>query len=487
MKFLVVCFLCLLLAVFSLASNFAVNVVSYSNLGYYPYNLPESVLGKPSQLVLDPGSPPIFAGVFRPSMVYGAWNVAPDGTRLITTIRSNGHIIVEFNPPIYDHPNNWYGKDFIVFGNSAFTSNQAIQSNTNMEICKIKNGIEGIWEPMTVSVSQDGIVWHTYTNGPYADDFAPANPYAWDYVEDTWGPELDFTKPIAPNLSKSDFADKTVAEGIDMYLDSAGGTAFDISQFNLPVDPSSGLKWIKYVRVQSNIQDEDGFIYEGEIDGFARVGTTIQPISIGEAKKLPDGSRVILKESIVSASTFETGRLCYIQHPDRSNGLAVLGRNLERGQVVAAHGIMETLNNQKVLRCTAIELISQNAAVEPLTLQIKSIGSEDTGLAGCPNVGLLVRLAGKVSSRSVPAKTFEVIDGGGRPIKCIAPTLKPQPEEPLNPTNPNWGIIPDPSFLLPQENDFVVVTGIVSTENSSEGLVPVIRLRGQSDLAIVTQ
>ena len=64
------------------ASDFATRVVEYANLGGGVYGDPNAVLGTPTTWILEPTNPnPIPC-----TLVYGAWNVAPDGTKLVATL-----------------------------------------------------------------------------------------------------------------------------------------------------------------------------------------------------------------------------------------------------------------------------------------------------------------------------------------------------------------------------------------------------------------
>ena len=476
------------LSLCSFASDWATAVAGYSKLGSPPYyDDPLAVLGKPTTLIYEPGWPPVPPGTFHCSMVYPAQKTAPDGSKLVTTIKSGGYIIAQFDPPIYDDPQNWYGKDFIVFGNSMFAANGTVTANTNMGTLTLMNGANGSWEPMTVSVSQDGSTWYTYASGPYADDYAPTQSFAWDWVESAWGPELDFTKPVPPNQTKAGFGGKSVAAAIDMYRGSGGGTAFDLGALPIPGDLVTGSKWIRYVRVTADIADDDGFIYEGEVDAFARVGHAAAPVTIGEAKALPTGTRVILTEAVVSAGTFEAGRCCYIEHQDKSGGIRVLGRKLNRGAVVTVYGIVDTVDGERVIKATAVDTAQDPAEVTPLSLSNRSLGGggfhydaqQGTGQAGVENgfglnnIGLLVRTWGAVKSSNSGTKAFTIDDGAGAIVECIAPR------------NPQNGTDPDAQFTPPASGSYVVVTGISSCEVRSGQLVSVLRLRDRDDLTAV--
>ncbi|MCE5198492.1 MAG: hypothetical protein ABFD54_05170 [Armatimonadota bacterium] len=439
-----------------------------------PYDSADSVLGKPTLLIEEPGDEHTSAGEFHCSLVYSAAWVGPNDTRLIAEIIGDGYITVRFDDPIYDDPDNWDQKDFIVFGNARFAGIGYISTDTNMESYTLKSDGEMGGEPMTVSVSQDGVNWFNYDkpDDPHADDYAPTQSFAWDWVNHTWGPELDFTKPVPKNLTPNDFYARTAAQAMDMYKDSGGGTSFDISGFDLPRDPVTGWKWIKYIKVTANVPDVYDSFYkmEGEVDAFARVGHTIKPIAAGLAKKLDNGTRVILNEGVVIAATYETGPFCYIEHDNRCSGIKVMGRVLPRNTKVVVYGIVDTVDGEKVIRATALEDMGLVPKVAPVGMPNKSLGN-----AGLDNTGMLVRTWGKVKSVDNLAKSFMISDGSGVEVKCVAPR---------DITN---GINPRVDFTPPHQDQYVSVSGIVTCEDDGQGqLLPVVRLRDAGDLAKLT-
>jgi hypothetical protein len=267
------------------ASDFAVNVISYSgNLGTPPYNVPNSVLGKPTTWIKASA-----AETFACSLVYPAWNKAPDDSKLILTLLNDANIVVGFDHNVGDDPANPYGIDFIVFGNCAFQTSGYVYPNTDMDTYRLLSSAIVNYEPMIVSVAQEpNGPWYSFEDGPYADDSFPANAFAWDSRTKSWADEQDWLRPVDPNLSVSDFSGLTVADAIELYDGSAGGTGFDIAKLSaedyaaLEIDPQTGRKWIRYIRVQAIL----GF--EGEIDAFADVagcGDYKHPYPIGDIDK----------------------------------------------------------------------------------------------------------------------------------------------------------------------------------------------------------
>ena len=464
----------------------ASGVVSYSRLGNSPYDDPLATLGKPTTWISNSGAPndPNPCAV---SMVCPSWNVGLSGEKLITTIKAEnstlpaGQITVKFTSPIYDDPTNWYGKDFIVFGNGFFTAGGSyVYSGSNMEsiLVSVYGDQSGWWEPMPVSVSQDGVTWYSFADGPYADDYAPTQAFAWDWVENRWlrnssgkEVELDSTRPVDPDLSVSSFDRRSVAQAVDMYRGSGGGTAFDLANLpDLPEDPLTGERWIQYVRV-----DGTG----GEVDAFSRVSHQIAPMSIGEARKLADGARVVLNDVVVSSETYATGRSCYVQQTNRSCGIRLMGRVLGRGQMLGLiYGDMDTIGGERVIQATSV-LPAKDGEGSDIVVDVRPLGMPNKALAGggLSTNGLLVRTWGKVKSIDLDAKSFVIDDGSGLEIKCIASRAVPLEGDAPNPGDPNWGVT-----VKSDIDQFVTVTGVSSVEADTQGgLLPVLRLRDQDD------
>jgi len=256
------------------ASDFAVEVVDYAGLsGAGLYDDANSVLGKPSRWIYDT-SPEHHGKIYACSLVYPAWSVDPNGGKLISSIDEGIYIIVKFDHKVADDPGNPYGIDFIIFGNSTFEGTGYLEPDTDMEQYYLKNPASVSPEPVRVSVAQDpNGPWYTYENGPYGDSVFPTNAFGWDRDAGDWGDELDWLKPVDPNLNISSFDGLSVADAIDLYDGSAGGTGFDLKDLDpnayaaLAIDPNTEQKWIQYIKVDYL----PGSDYTGEIDGFSDV------------------------------------------------------------------------------------------------------------------------------------------------------------------------------------------------------------------------
>ncbi len=233
------------------------------------YNDPKSVLGSPTRSFYDP-----FLGQMAASVVVGVFNLdAPDGNKVITTLNGDEFIKVRFDEPVEDDPENPYGVDLLVFGNSFFYSDTFIQPGPDMETVRLLREGGLYSEPVTIAVSQTGKgdprskphQWYVYDQGPFADDLFPTNAFVWDRCEHDWGIALNFTKPVDPALTIDDFLGHTAADAIDMYGASGGGAGFDLSE--------SGFRWIRYVYLTSKGGEVDaladvspGWVAPGDID-----------------------------------------------------------------------------------------------------------------------------------------------------------------------------------------------------------------------------
>ena len=249
-------------------NDFAVQVVSSSGVDTAsPYNNPSAILGRPTLKFVD-----IYdgGGTNRTSIVNDPYWRAPDGSDVITEITNGGQITVMMGRKVYHDPNNPYGIDLVVFGNSFFSASGTsggVSDSTDLDTAQLGSGIYG--HSTTVSVSPDGTNWYTFSN---TASLFPDNAYRWDDANHSWTDEqLNPTKPLNPSVYATDFAGKTVAYGLDQFIGSAGGTGYDLQE--------SGFPWIQYVRV------EPGSNTYTVIDAIAAVNPAVE----GDALSITPG------------------------------------------------------------------------------------------------------------------------------------------------------------------------------------------------------
>ncbi len=254
---MVICLLGFALTIPALASPYATEIVdSQGPFGNGIYGDPNAVLGKPTTDFYDSWG----NKTSRVKMVEAPYNTDVDGNPLITTLNTGSYITVKFDHRVEDDPNNPYGLDFQVFGNAFYVGSGWVTDDSDMNTYSLTGGI--YTEAVRVSVSQDGENWYTYENGPYGDTAFPTHAYEWDSENSQWTDnEMDFTRPVDPALADILAAGGiTVAEAIEMYNGSGGGTGFDLAE--------SGYDWIEYIRVEGS---------GGEIDAFADISSVPLP------------------------------------------------------------------------------------------------------------------------------------------------------------------------------------------------------------------
>lgn len=264
-------------------SDYAAEVVEIGgSFGPYPYHDPAAVLGKPAVECINDDVNTEDA-TFHVKLVEAAYHLDVDQQHVVTTLQPGAFIVVKFDHKVVDFPQNPYGQDLIVFGNAAFKvqmeAGQSVGDASNMNSLFLTSPAEVSFEEVTVSVSQDGRIWHTFDNGPWADDLYPTQAYQWDRRNARWtDSEMDFTRPVDPNLSLAAFDGLSAADAIALYDGSGGGTPYDLQDLpgydELIPDPNSGFRWIQYVRLEGG---EGIYALGGEVDAVADVATCGDP------------------------------------------------------------------------------------------------------------------------------------------------------------------------------------------------------------------
>ena len=283
-------------------SPFGAQVVNYSTACRdLRFNNPNNVLGAPARFVKvysgDMGgvSSDAYGGVVHP-VVPGYTGglhlslVSPDD-------EEPGYVVIAFDHDVLDDPDNPFGVDFIVFGNSGCTKSTTTGMTALDDPATCRLTASGFPEESVVEVAQDpNGPWYGSERWRTSDGFAPTLGHVYDPANaDTnlysgnlwWGAPTDPTFPVDPRISFTDCAGLTLAELCQRYNGSAGGAGYDLADAidedgnELPADAAhGGHKWFRYVKISCNAEkkyDEDGdwdgdwLFSEPEVDAVADV------------------------------------------------------------------------------------------------------------------------------------------------------------------------------------------------------------------------
>jgi hypothetical protein len=175
-------------------------------------------------------------------------------------------VVIAFDHDVEDDPDNPFGVDFIVFGNSGCTKSTGTGMTALDDPTTCRLTAYGFPEESVVEVAQsaDG-PWYGSDIWRTSDGFAPTlgHRYDPDNVDSNlyagnlwWGAPTDPTYPVDPRIDFSDCAGLTLAELCQRYNGSAGGAGYDLAYAkdedgnDLPSDAAhGGRKWFRYVKI----------------------------------------------------------------------------------------------------------------------------------------------------------------------------------------------------------------------------------------------
>lgn len=172
----------------------------------------------------------------------------------IVAIGRGGSLVLQFDHPVTNDPNNPFGIDLLIFGNTFFYADDFSPIAQNL------------WQPAgLIEVSADGIGWTPIQN-VNADGLFPTLAYS-DETNPFGGPAgqvlTDFTKPVDPNFAWQGLGLTDIIAG---YNGSGGGAGVDLSTVN--------LSSISFVRVSLAT---DAAISKIEIDAISDVAAVPSP------------------------------------------------------------------------------------------------------------------------------------------------------------------------------------------------------------------
>lgn len=223
------------------------------------FEVSEVALGEPTRFT---GELAGFAGAVTP------FN-PPFESDEIVSVGFGGELILGFDEPVTDDPQNPFGIDLLIFGNTGYID------------ADFPNGLVGGLFGMDgglVELSADGLTWIA-VDGVGADGPFPTLGYS-----DLSGPfdvgpgEVlsDFTKPVDPDFEAFG---KVFGELVAGYAGSGGGAGIDIGRV--------GLSEVSFVRI-SDLTDDGSSV---EIDALSDVAVPAPSVLAAGALALAAGTR----------------------------------------------------------------------------------------------------------------------------------------------------------------------------------------------------
>ncbi len=212
----------------------------HSGIGFtQSYTNSSSVIGVSSRVTEGPFGGPVdpFNGPYLPTQ--------------LLSIGAGGFVTLQLDEPFHDHPENPFGMDFSVFGNSFFVITNGDYAGGGITDGSVYPSTPGV---SRVSVSGDGITFFELT-----PSLAPS--LVTYYPTDGSG---RFDQVANPNLTAVDFAGKDISGIRSLYAGSAGGTGFDLGWARNSSGESVYVGAVSFVRI-------DVLAGHVEIDGITAV------------------------------------------------------------------------------------------------------------------------------------------------------------------------------------------------------------------------
>ena len=311
-------------------------------------------------------------------------------------------------------------------------------------------------------------------DGLYAGYYWEGNPVKWQMApfNNDWPSSLFASQdPVAIDSVAYDFLNAEWPGIVAGAFGSLQGGAEDyLHEAALANNPPSGTFYDPErdgVRMQSlGVHEHWNNPSAKQYSRNLGLGTGIELVSVTEdkgaikrSKQKGDNATVAVAGAVVSAVF---GNIFYVESDDRTVGIRVikLGYGASVGRRVNVYGAVDTNTyGERYISATAVS-DAGTGSVSPLYVTQNSLGGGNwgydpatgagqqmvTGGKGLNNIGLLVRISGKVIARDTAATpTWFTIDDGSMPgvgVKCMAGT----------------------GVAVPAMNSFVIVTGISSCE-----------------------
>jgi len=386
---------------------------------------------------------------------------------------SHGGNWVKFNWNAKTCDNNWMSTSGLGVPDAGWVSrNEDVAIGSNGTYYATKND--------TIAGLSDGDVIYKWT------DLSSPNPSV--VIKKPWqcgfGQSIEFVPSTISPSGHDELWLLRGADGSTNPADGSGSWTYDLARLDL-TNVAGG--WIT-----STLPGQVG--YTGEIVRVGRnifvrskysswyVATLYHPISVGQLKTYGDGTEADVN-GVVSA-VFPSEKVFYIQSADRSSGVRVSypGTNLPSvGQSLVVNGTIQTdtTTRERYISCSGWWQSGSSQTVKPIGVTTKTLGGGQMGYqagveggVGLSNVGLLVKISGKVTGKQGIDDCWYISDG-----------LRKNDGGSIDGIKVDLTALSVPDRPSPDIGNFVVVTGVCGTYVGTDGEVhPVVRVRNSSDL-----
>lgn len=315
------------------------------------------------------------------------------------------------------------------------------------------------------------------TYGTIANAMTSKHSYDWyggDYVTSAsenrpGGYRLAIMLPVAPPTALGPYTNATKL--FDIKLKNVGvavGQEYCVGLWNARPGATSGSTFCTLAGTTTRFQDlgsSDPYnpAYGAGSGWSVKVtnGGSQSSVGIGDAKKLADGVGISMSDYAVvtvGSGILSDGSV-YIESENRCDGIKVVPSSsmssVAAGDRVKLAGTMATdTNGERYISEASVVSKASGDPLKPLGMTNKALGGSGIADAsGLGNIGLLVKVWGKVSSPSSADNTYVLDDGSGVGVKVLMPA----------------------GSTLPTEGSNAVVTGISSCQKEGSKAIRLLK------------
>jgi thermitase len=299
--------------------------------------------------------------------------------------------------------------------------------------------------------------------GPWLDVMAPGSNITGAYIEEDWLLELGFytiasgTSASSPHVSgiaamiwalHPTWTNEQVFQQIVASCDDLGPSGWDIQ---------TGFGRVNAQRALTLVQ--------------------VTAANIKAMKLLANGTRVTLRDRVVTSKPEWISNRIYLEEPDRSSGILVYGvaspPAMDEGSIVDVTGTLSEVSGERALTSATVSNVRSGTPLRPLLITSRDVGGKQLGAyqmgvdkgRGVNNLGLLIRCSGRVHYSDFAHfyidDGYNFKDGSGNTGLRVA-----------------WG------ETKPEEGQLVVVTGISGCEipDGASVRIRTLRMRKLDDI-----